>query len=194
MTDTTTMTDRARGQYQAMSPTGRFAVVVLGITVLLLIWSEFFLPWAGSWGEQADAIEADIARVDNVTQASLSANTALLAYGPVETPDARGESSQALLESIKGIMAQYGITDYKLNESGGGVAVRGLSGRRVERIKADLSFNAPHEDAIELIADLEANPAIESLETLRLSRGKRSGSLDVATTAQAWVYAKGGRR
>ena len=46
----------------------------------------------------------------------------------------------------------------------------------------------------ELIADLEANPAIESLESLRLSRGKRSGSLDVATTAQAWVYAKGGRR
>ena len=184
---------RAAAQYTAMSPTGKFAVVVLGFTMLLLVWTELFMPWANAWGDQADALEADIARVDAANTAAAGSNMSLLAYGPVDMPDARGEGSQALLESIKGVMATWGITDYKLNESTGGVAVRGLTGRRVERIKADLSFNADHEDAVEIIAELEGNPAIESLESLRLTRGKKSGTLDVSTTAQAWVYGSGRR-
>ncbi len=185
---------RAKEQYSAMSPTGRFAVVVLGITMLLLVWSELFLPLATDWSDRADAIEADIARVDSAAVPSLNATTSLLAHGDVAMPDARGDSSQALLESIKAVMAQYGITDYKLNESGAGVTVRGLPGRRVERIKADLSFNAQGEDAVEIIADLEADQAIEGIDSLRLTRGKRSGTLDVALTAQAWALAGGTRR
>jgi hypothetical protein len=181
-------------QYQAMSATGRFAMVVLGVIVLLLLWSELFLPWANGWGEQATAIEQSIVMIDDAGRGGLSTRNAVLAYGPVETPGTREDGSQALLVAIKAVMAHYGITDYKLNESGSGVTVRGLTGGRIERIKADLTFNAQGETAIEVIADLEANAAIESIESLRLTRGKRSGTLDITATAEAWVLARIRRR
>ena len=177
-----------------MSATGRFAVLVLGVIVLLLVWSELFMPWANAWGEEANAIEDSIVMIDDAGRGGLSTRNAILAYGPIETPGTREDGSQALLEAIKAVMAKYGISDYKLNESGSGVTVRGLTGGRVERIKADLTFNAQGEVAIEIIADLESNPAIESIESLRLTRGKRSGTLDVTATAEAWVSARSRRR
>ena len=132
--------------------------------------------------------------IDAAGGGPLATRNAVLAYGPMETPGSREDGSQALLEAIKGVMAHYGITDYKLNESGSGVTVRGLTGGRIERIKADLTFNAQGEAAIEIIADLEASHAIESIESLRITRGKRSGTLDITATAEAWVAARSRRR
>lgn len=194
MSQRPSISERANEQYQAMSATGRFAVLVLGVIVLLLVWSELFMPWANAWGEEANAIEDSIVMIDDAGRGGLSTRNAILAYGPIETPGTREDGSQALLEAIKAVMAKYGISDYKLNESGSGVTVRGLTGGRVERIKADLTFNAQGEVAIEIIADLESNPAIESIESLRLTRGKRSGTLDVTATAEAWVSARSRRR
>ncbi len=194
MSQEPSISERINGQYTAMSATGRFSVIVLGIIVLLLIWSELFMPWANSWGDEATAIESSIVMINDAGRGGLATRNSVLAYGPIETPGTREDGSQALLEAIKAVMAQYGITDYKLNESGSGVTVRGLSGNRVERIKADLTFNAQGEAAIEIIADLEANPAIESIESLRLTRGKRSGTLDITATAEAWVAGRSRRR
>lgn len=188
------LSERTKEQYSAMSATGRFAVVALGAIVLLLVWSELFMPWADTWGEEANAIEDSIAMIDDAGLGGLATRNSVLAYGPIETPGTREDGSQSLLEAIKAVMAKYGITDYKLNESGSGVTVRGLTGGRVERIKADLTFNAQGEAAIEIIADLEADSAIESIESLRLTRGKRSGTLDITATAEAWVAGRSRRR
>jgi hypothetical protein len=185
------MSERAREQVMAMSATGRFALLLLGVVVLFMLWTNLFGPWAAQFGDEADAIEAQIAKVEQARIGSRSTNAAILAHGPLEAPGARDEGSQDLIESAKGVMAVYGITDYTLNESGGGVSVRGMTGSRIERIKADLAFNAANETAIEIIADLEADPAVESIEGLRLTRGKKAGTLDVALTAQAWVRGKG---
>ena len=191
MSKHTTMSERAREQVMAMSATGRFALALLVVIVLIMLWTNLFGPWAAQFGDEADAIESQIAQVDRSRVGSRATNAAILAHGPIESPGARDEGSQDLIESAKCVMAVYGITDYTLNESGGGVTVRGMSGGRIERIKADLAFNAAHETAIEIIADLEADPAVESIEGLRLTRGKRAGTLDVALTTQAWVRGKG---
>ncbi|MCH2136737.1 MAG: hypothetical protein MK101_09165 [Phycisphaerales bacterium] len=188
------MSQRFGEQFSTMSPTGKFAVGVLGVTVLLLVWSEVFMPMANGWGDQADAIEENLVLIEDAGGGSLSTRNAVLAHGPVELPDSREEGSQSLIETIKSTMATWGITDYTLNESGSGVTVRGLTGGRVERIKADLAFTGEVETAHELIADLEMNPAIESIESLRLTRGKRSGTLDVTATVEAWVNAGSRRR
>ena len=51
------ISERVNEQYRAMSGTGRFAMVVLALVVLLLVWSNVFMPWANASGEKADAIE-----------------------------------------------------------------------------------------------------------------------------------------
>ena len=47
--------------------------------------------------------------------------------------------------------------------------------------------------AIERMRSVMQENAHRSLESLRLTRGKKSGTLDVSTTAQAWVYGSGRR-
>ena len=150
-------------------------------------------PIATSWGEAADEISRQVTRVDRAATQAAAQRANVVAYGPMVSPAQRATESQAMLEAVNAIMAEFGIRAYEFNESSSAVKVGGSTLPGIDRIKATLKFEAPEEKAIEILGALEDSPELESSSNARVQQGKAGGlSLGVELTIEAWI--RGGSR
>lgn len=176
-----------------MSRSGRL-IALLGLGLLLvLFWSELIAPISTGWGDAADEISGQVARVDRAAAQAAAQRANVVAYGPMVPPAMRARESQAMLEAVNGIMDDFGIRAYEFNESSSAVKVGGSSLPGIDRIKATLKFEATEEKAIEILGALEDSPELESISNARVQQGKGGGlSLAVELTIEAWI--RGGSR
>ena len=184
---TDTLTDRIREEFLKMSRSIRM-VAVVGVAVLLfLLWSATISPLAAYWGDQSDMIVAQVERIEDATAAASAQRAAVIAFGPMSSPERRASESQAMLEAITQVMSDSGIRKYELTEHSSAVKVGGTALPGIERIKATVSFSAD-EIAYEAIGALENTPLLEGITSARIKRGKAGGrSLDLVLDLEAWI-------
>ena len=66
-------------------------------------------------------------------------------------------------------------------------------GQRVEAIKGELRFEAKPSVTIQIISELESNPDIDAVSSVRLTKGE-NGRVDVQLTVMSWVLVSDTRR
>jgi hypothetical protein len=62
-----------------------------------------------------------------------------------------------------------------------------MAGGRVERIICELEFISDSETVVDVIRDLEAEPEIESISSLRLQLVDDGPKLEVRIMVEAWI-------
>ncbi len=192
MSEKQKVAERIQAEFGAMSQGGRLIVVLGGALLLFVVWSELVSPISTSWGESADAITEQVDRVDRAASQANSQRSNVIAFGPLTPPSQRAPESQAMLEAVNTIMAEYDIRDYEFNEAASAVSLGGATLRGIDRIKATLDFEADHEKAIEILGALEDSPELEAISNARVQVGKSARSLAVQVTIEAWI--REGRR
>ena len=69
-----------------------------------------------------------------------------------------------------------------------------VAGGRVQRLVCELDFKTTPDTLINVIRELEAEPEIESISSLRLERIDDGPQLEVTLSIEAWVVpTRGGR-
>jgi hypothetical protein len=176
------------------------AIAGAGI-VLFLLWDSMIRPIGEEWDRKADRIESALTQSRDV-EASRSRVEQLagpiLSLGPVELPRGTADALQNLNETVDAVLAGYkgkvGNTDFAIqtpSKLGRTALSELLSGNQIaQRVPATLRFEATPEDAIAIIAELEASPAIESITNVSLARAggvRGAKKLSVQLTLEAWA-------
>lgn len=186
--DTPTYAQRITQEYLRMSRTMRLLSVFCVILVVFLLWSVMIDPISTSWGMSAERIEQQVDRIEAASAQTVSQRDAVVAFGPLASPKSRAAESQDMIEAVAAIMAEYGIRGSELNEAPSAVKVGASTLPGIERIKQTLKFETDYETAFDVLAALEASPALEAITSTRIQRGRtRSESLDVEVTLEAWI-------
>jgi hypothetical protein len=176
----------------------------LGAAVLLLAfvaWDDNVRPIAEDWNRQADAIERQLAEAreaEQLVRAIRARRQLVESLGPVEIPGPDDDGREALHSLVVDIVRSYpSVRNDSFNLGGGAdrlpaavsqrlLAASGQAGRRLVRISGDLRFDAEPEDAVAIVADLEARPEVETVSLVRMLR-KDGRTVGVTIDLNAWV-------
>lgn len=176
----------------------------LGAAVALLAfvaWDDHVRPIAAAWSREADAIERQVEQAreaEQLVRAIRGRDDLIRDLGPVEMPGGDDEGRQALHSLVVDVIRSYRtVRNDSFTLSGGAdrlpaavsqrlLAASGQAGQRLVRISGDLRFDAEPEDAVAIVADLEARPEIESVSLVRMLR-KDGRTVGVTITLNAWV-------
>lgn len=169
------------------------AIAALGM-VLFLAWDWYIAPAADRWNKEADAIQNRVHEVRAVQDATSDVGTIrglVTNLGPVEPPTGESIGAAQFNNVVNQVIKKHGATNDSLGlRSKGKLPKTALPsfarGKRIERWTGDLKFDATPSAAAAIIADLEASPDIEAIESVRISRDAQ-GKVKVHLAIEAWV-------
>lgn len=169
------------------------AYIVLGI-VVFLVWSDHLAPLSRDYKDQADRIAADVRTVRDTEalQGQIrQQRDVILGIGPVLTPRPAAVGELALSHAVNEVVGKYNVSNFSFGtrnlQAMRAGALPGLTGTmRAHMLTAELKFNATPEMVIEIIADLEARPEIDLIQSVRMTRmaGRRVSAI---IFLEAWV-------
>ena len=171
---------------------------IAGATIFLLaflVWAQLLEPTGTAWAETADRMESDLARTSQSISLDPKSRNAAMTYGAIDLPNAKSDGSLALIEIVQEIMSRQGIKNDTFFQSQSNTIKASLlpgiarAGEKIERIKGELDFTTTPAKAIQIIADLESHPGIESVTSIRIDK---AGNKDVRTrlSLEAWVRSR----
>ncbi len=156
------------------------------------------LPRRDFWdkvGQLLDTIEMQIREVNKPARLTSSTKSAITAFGEVQLPRAKANGASGLTNAIHEILSSSRVTDddFKRTKTTRmrSVALPGIaqSGQQIEQVIGDLHFEARQSDVLNVIADLESSPWIDSISSVRLTRiDKRL--IRVNLSLEAWVVSQ----
>jgi hypothetical protein len=163
---------------------------------LFLAWDSFIRPVASDWAAAADDLQRDLATVRSGAELARSFNRrasrqTILAHGPVDLPASKAEAESALSRTVNEVLAEHRVSDTDLNLSWQGNLPKNAlpsiaRGRKIARLKVELSFESAPEDAIAILAAFESRRDVESVSQVRLT--KESGrKLKVRMSLETWA-------
>ena len=123
------------------------------------------------------------------------ARNAAITYGTVTLPDTKAVGSLELTSVIQGIMETHGIKNDTFFQSKSSnikqSTLPGIAkgGEKIERIKGELDFQAKPSTAMAIIADIESNPAIDAVSSVKIDKGE-SGKVRARLSIEAWVRSR----
>jgi|GEM_PF-1950932 len=180
---------------QSLPLAGRIAV---GAIALLLAWvalEQWSWSWARQWSQDADHIEQVL-----TTSSELASNadaTAVIGaelFGPINPPASESEGAEqmakAVVDVVKKHVAHFSYDAQRASSrlsGSGGATIAG--NQKLSKVTGDVQFEATPEETAKIIAELEANPAIEAINSLRIQRKDADRKVAVRLTVEAWVYA-----
>lgn len=182
--------ERIRGWSWPMKLAALAAVAI----ILFLAWDSYVKPLAHDWDIAATGIEKE---VDEIYRASMLASDLsrkhmrepVTTLGPVTLPPR--EAEERLFELVSETADRHGVRPSisklpraKLPKS----VLTGIThgANRIERLTADVKFDARPEAAIAIIADLESIPEIQAVTSVRMVRDV-GGRLKVHLIVESWV-------
>ena len=192
MSVTETIWQRFRSYPRAMQWALLAAVGIAGF----LLWDQFVWSQAATWNDQADRI---LARVDEVVKTNerrrqiRSLENPIRAIGAVERPGSQAQAGPTLTRTVNDILHKHGASKDNFSQRTPAKLKRGLLAEivgpngRLERLTADLRFNAAPEAATAIIADLESRPEIEAISSLRITRHGGVARVTVDLVLEAWI-------
>lgn len=170
------------------------SIAVVGFA-LFLAWSDYLEPLRVDWASQADRIESHVKQVrDTEHQVKEFARRRDLVsnIGPVRVPLNESEGATAFTAAVNDILAKHNASNPSFGDRGRSRMPRGAlttitsSERRIDRITAEVKFDARPEDAAAIIADLESSPHVEAVNSVRMTKDA-GGRVKVHLTIEAWV-------
>ena len=170
------------------------------VLVLALIYVDYVQPAVRDLNTQADEMLAQIERAKrNENAVPRTMQETISVFGAIEAPAGVQESAEALSAAVNRIIERYdSVTDYRLdtrpasNLPSGALATLVRGGKKAQRVTNDIRFNANEADVASIVADLEDDPAIESVASLRIQRAEGSRRVGVQISVEAWAISRKG--
>ncbi len=185
-------------RFRAMPRAVQWAAWAGAATVVTLVWNDVIMARTNEWNARADRT---LARLEEIRSGGLrldrleSMEPYVRAIGAVSKPEGQAEAADALLDAINQVLAAHTV-------SGDSSVIRPPAkqpretmiallapGERAYKLTAELSFDATPEEAVAVIAELEARPEIESVSAVRLVK-KGSNKVTADLTVDAWLVKK----
>ncbi len=187
--------DRAIAWYDLQERAIKWAAIAIPILVAYLVLDYGFWQVSANLSIRGDRIESIIA-ASKKRGASIegSVESAVRAFGPVDAPATKDDGADALTTSIAAIFKQNN-TNYGLGLREQRISSRSLEsavGSKIEKIVAEIRFDATPDAASAIIAQLEAAPEIDSISDLKLNYQPQTRRVTVQLSAEAWTLARGG--
>jgi hypothetical protein len=181
--------------YRRLPRAGQWVAAAAVVIAVLMVWDFWILSKAAAWNGQADELLAD-AREAAGGQRRLAQARGLRgviqSLGPVERPGPQAEAEISLAIAVNEVLKRHRVSDDSVNYRGPEKLPRGTlsqiirRGQRVARITGNLRFDATPEEAIAIIAELEANTTIEAVSDVRVT--EQSGrQVRVDLTVESWI-------
>lgn len=171
----------------------RWSVYALLGMLLFLLWDSIVFPVTENWKSRADLIQLRVDRVregGDLTAAFERLQDEVRAYGSIELPGPESSGRIELNAAINDILERYSITEESSSVSQSKVRKGTLGNyagnKRLESLKLVFDFISSPKDALSIIADLEANPAVEFITSLRITKAP-SKKVKVHLTIESWV-------
>lgn len=181
-------------RFKQLPLAGRALVVVVGVALLFVFMDDYTWGYAREWMRRGDQLESLLKR-GAARQAALpkEIERAAIAFGSVEVPSDEATTSQSLAKAINGILRTHHIANSGYESLSGGKlpssampAVAG-AGRRLERIRGQVSFDADADEVAPILADLESDPAIDGIYSLRLNKVPDTRKVTVKLVIESWA-------
>ncbi len=179
-------------RFLELQPIWRLIGAAAMVLIAILVWDEYVGPTAESWNNESNRISSTIERarsLDRTTDPKIQ--RLATALGPIEVPRSAAPGAPRLESTVSEICSQYeivpkidGRTGSKLPSSS---PLSAMAGGRVERIICELEFVSDSETVAEVIRELEAEPEIESISSLRLKLVDDRPDLEVRIMVEAWI-------
>lgn len=185
--------DSAIQQFRKLPRAMRWVVYAAVGFALFLTWDGWIAPTTQELRDEADAIQAKVQEVRNASALIRQfdmIDDEITSIGPVQLPASQLQGRQAIQQVINDTLKNYSITEPSFsitdNRVRSGTLATVTGTRRLASLKVDLEFIAAPDVAMSIIAEFEANPEIEFIRTLRLTKapGKK---VKVRMTLESWV-------
>ncbi|MBC8202547.1 MAG: hypothetical protein H8E91_01845 [Planctomycetes bacterium] len=164
-------------------------------TIAFLMWDASIAEIAADWSSKADTIEMQIREVNKPTRLTASTKSAITAFGEVQLPREKADGASGLTNAIHEILGSSRVRDddFKRTKTTRmrSNALPGIaqSGQQIEQVIGDLHFEARQSDVLNVIADLESSPWIDTISSVRLTRIDER-LIRVNLSLEAWVVSK----
>jgi hypothetical protein len=173
--------------------------LVLGALVLVgyLAVDELVWSFARNWASQSEQIEAALDRgAKRASTVSTDLRRSVATFGPIDPPGPAAPGREELARAIDDVMRKHKAGGYSY-EARNGQRVKdpdsGILGPAIDRLQADVKFEILDTELPKLVADLESNPVIDGITSLRLQKNDQNRKITVQATIEAWVLSAGGR-
>ena len=186
-----------RARYDSLPRNQRW--MVLGVLALIGYVAADELLWAPAraWAAQSQRIEAALDRgAGRAASVSTDLRRSVATFGPVDPPGPAATGREDLARAIDEVLRKHKVAGYSY-ETRTGQRVKdadaGTLGGPVDRLQAEVKFDTTAEALPRIVAELEANPVIDGVTTIRLEKNEQTRKITVQATIEAWVLSAGGR-
>ncbi len=198
----TTRLEALRRRWHALPPAGKFGVSAVGALAIYFGLEDTTWRLAEEWRAEANGLQQLLQRAESIAHSSQAAKQLILIHGDLRPPRDAAAGNQALAEAVTVALARNHITNYSFEARSGAKLPSGSfagalpSGKRVEQVSAEVSFESSPEDAFRVIANLESDQSVDGVRSLRIDYAENTKRVTVALTVNAWVIAgtRGARR
>ena len=186
-------------QYQQLPRAAQWGMLATAFLLIFLLWSEILSPTSQAWTAEADEMEKNLVRLRGASEVPADIRAQAISFGAVHLPDLKQRGSLLLTQQVQAILANYGITDDNFtmsrptpmsNAKSAGLT---MGNEKIERLKSEVEFKTVPKTAISIIAEMESDPAFESVSNVKLDKDQ-AGKIRVRLTIESWVRVKRGRR
>ena len=181
----------------------KFLIAMAMILLVYLVADDMVWPTSEEWTLQSEQLEQLLNESQTMDRkVNRQLEWTVTSLGPIEVPRSPNPGADRLESTVNSIVSGRNVKSYTF-ETRPGARVQASSalqniagGGRVQRVHAEVEFQASPEDAIDLVRELEAEPEIESIGSLRITAMEPSSlkMVDVKLVVEAWITAPNRRR
>lgn len=184
-----------RGVFGRMPRALQWALLTVIFLGLFWVWDQYVRPLADKWDKQVSAIESrvkDIRATETISSKFPGLQEVAVTLGPVDTPTTEKEAEAAFVDAVNRVLQKNGATNQSTSYRSRGklskTALMSITGgtKRIDRYTGDLKFDATPKATAAIIADLESDPDIEAVDSVRMTRDT-NGKVKVHLTVETWV-------
>ncbi len=183
-------------RFMQLRPLARFAVVGVGIFALYLFLDDYCWTYAREWSAEATRLQTLLTRGEMRRRPlGNEVERAAIAFGNAEIPDDEARTSESLALAVNETMKRHHISLFGYEALGGGKlpnnalsAITGAGGR-IERLRGDVGFATSADEVGQVLADFEANPSIDAINSITLRWRDDQKRVDIRLSAEAWAIA-----
>ena len=168
-------------------------------TLAFLVWDTTVAELSATWAAEAEQKEVQIEELRRPTTLTSTVKNAVTSFGEVELPRKKADGASALTEAVHEILGNHNVKndEYERTKTNrmksGSLPGISASGEHIEKVIGDIRFEATQEEVLNVIAEFESSPWIDTISNVRLS--KQDGRMiRVDLSVEAWVVSQTQRR
>jgi hypothetical protein len=188
-------------RHQRLPMRQRLLVLAVIIVVGYLATDEFSWSVARKWEQEGNRIEGALQRNSQRDQlVTTDLRRAVAIYGEVKPPSRNDEGGETLSRAIDEVLRKHKVAGHsfdrrspqRMKDPDSSI----FGGAGLDRLQAEVKFEANADELPRILADLEAHPDVAAITSLRIQRSEPSTlrRISVNATIETWVQASKGRR